>query len=654
MASASKDRSSTRMEPADMPHLLLGRYRVLEERGHGGFGTVSVCWDPRLMRRVAIKTISLHPQSEQAQALLRGALAESRTASMLAHPNIVSMLDFEADAQSAYIIMEYVEGASLSELLDATDDHMLTFDEAACVAEAVGEALSYAHDNGVLHLDIKPDNILIDESGRVRLADFGMATLSSATGYGGPTGGTVGYMPPEQILVGAVDVRTDVFAFASVMYEALTGARPFAAPTPEESLDLVCGVLADPCALNEDIPAQAADALLRALDPDPEGRQESVAEFTDELRRGLGSPRAGRRSLAGLVQDVTSDEMTEQDWQTRPTAGLPGGAGGQGVAPGLGGAQAGAARTPGSDAGPEQFPVSEYGVLTKALPRSPSVALRALAAGSAGLMAGVSVLALVGATSTNAAIAAPIAAWVAGLVTGGVGLAAPQLAAALALAALVAACFGLQLWALAPVLLVLAGAWWALVARSEPFASGAPLSAALALNPATPIPAQLSGLIMTPAHATLSAALSFVVALALASLAGSPSLGPLDPASFAQSNPQAAASALVELVKNPQVWAEGVGWVGAAAALSALASNGGFGRCYLGSFCALVICAGVQAGVACVELGPAWTLPQTNGLVGSFASFILMCSIVFLFGTPRAVFAPEADGKTGNEPAREG
>ena len=254
--------------------LLLGRYRVLEERGKGGFGAVSVCWDPRLMRRVAIKCIPLHmaepvvkpsrkraarnipmaggldsvelaalaakmggvqaapdPAAEQAEreTLLRAALAETRTASMLSHPNIVSMLEFEHDNENAYIIMEYVDGASLAELLDATDDGLLTADEAAAVVEGVCDALQFAHDNGVLHLDIKPDNILVDLSGRVKLADFGMAALSSVTGFSGLHGGTVGYMPPEQIEGSGVDVRTDVFAFACVMYEALTGVRPFAA-----------------------------------------------------------------------------------------------------------------------------------------------------------------------------------------------------------------------------------------------------------------------------------------------------------------------------------------------------------------------------------------------------------------------------------------
>ena len=318
--------------------LLLGRYRVLETRGEGGFGTVYVCWDPRLMRRVAIKSIRLKPQAPQGSlvegvpdylsdarrsALLRAALDETRTASMLPHPNIVQMIEFDNDDEHAYIIMEYVEGASLAELLDATEDGLLTADEAAAVVEGVCDALEFAHDNGVLHLDIKPDNIMVDMSGRVKLADFGMATLSSMTGYSGARGGTVGYMPPEQAEGGEVDVRTDVFAFAAVMYEALCGFSPFNADTLARSRELVLAGAPDPCALSDSIDVRAADALLDALEPDPDARTPSAAEFAAQILPALGRPRQGRRSLAGLVRDVLDDSQPAEaapDDETPPIA----------------------------------------------------------------------------------------------------------------------------------------------------------------------------------------------------------------------------------------------------------------------------------------------------------------------------------------------
>ena len=205
---------------------LLGRYRVLARRGAGGFGTVCTCWDTRLQRRVAIKRIPLLA-TEDADGISAStadeALAEARTACLLAHPNIVTVYDFEADGTYAYLVMEYVDGLNLAELLARVEDGVLTHDECAHVLRSVAAALTYAHENGVLHLDIKPTNIMIDRQGTVKLADFGMATLASAAGYGGARGGTVGDMPPEQIERDLGDERADIFSLAVVVWQALTG-----------------------------------------------------------------------------------------------------------------------------------------------------------------------------------------------------------------------------------------------------------------------------------------------------------------------------------------------------------------------------------------------------------------------------------------------
>ena len=155
----------------------------------GGFGSVEVCLDARLQRRVAIKRIPLAAPFEVASNDARAdALAEARTASLLQHPNIVTVIDFTYDSAYAYLVMEYVDGMSLEEFLATVDGNSLTYDECACIADALAQALSYAHENGVLHLDIKPANVLIDRSGHVKLADFGMATLTSAAGFGGARG----------------------------------------------------------------------------------------------------------------------------------------------------------------------------------------------------------------------------------------------------------------------------------------------------------------------------------------------------------------------------------------------------------------------------------------------------------------------------------
>ena len=635
----------------ELPELMLGRYRVLEERGKGGFGTVSVCWDPRLMRRVAIKVIPLHgprkkggeadehaddlaymdPQARameqaRASALLRAALSETRTASMLPHPNVVSMLEFESDENNAYIIMEYVEGASLAELLDATEDGLLTADEAAAIADAVGDALAFAHENGVLHLDIKPDNILVDASGRVRLADFGMAALSSITGFGGAAGGTVGYMPPEQIQAGQVDVRTDVFAFAAVMYEALTGVRPFAAQTAKQSLELICGQIADPCALNDVVSPLTADAVLSALEPDPEMRPTSVRALTDEMLAGLGSPRAGRSSLASLVADVTSDEQDEDADE--------------------------------EGAWDEDAAWDERGPLARSFPRLAGWLARVLAGFTAAWLAALSSMVW---ASAGVALASQGAlqmgtvggAVLVGLVVGVLGTLIPQLAGALAIVALVAASLAMRAWALAAVVLVAGVAWWLFCVRSQPDATGAPLAAGIGAQAASPVPSALCGLLHTPGRAAVSAAMAFVVALALCALAGIGSLSSPGAAAYGMAAPVRVQASFVSLVGDPATWVSAAGWVGAAAALSALCSSGGKGRCYLGILAYTCVLLAFQVVITRMENGGLWASPAPEAVVGILASSILVTCILCLFGPPRSFLGEGRENGPDDDLARE-
>ena len=220
--------------PLSTGDMLLGRYRIMGSCGTGGFGTVLACWDTRLQRRVAIKRMQLVSAEGAAPsaATLAEGLAEARASSTLTHPNIVTVFDFEADESFAYLVMEYVDGITLTELLNRVEGGTLTGDEVAYLVQAVAGALSFAHRSGVLHLDIKPSNIMIDREGAIKLCDFGMATLASAAGYGDARGGTVGYMPPEQILGELVDERADVFSLAVVAWQALAGRGPVGGPRP--------------------------------------------------------------------------------------------------------------------------------------------------------------------------------------------------------------------------------------------------------------------------------------------------------------------------------------------------------------------------------------------------------------------------------------
>lgn len=312
---------------------LLKRYRPLQTRAAGGFGSVEICLDGRLQRRVAIKRIPLaSPYNRTTTETTASALAEARTASMLQHPNIVQVIDFTYDSSYAYLVMEYVDGMSLEEFLAQVEGNSLTYDEAACVADALVQALSFAHENGVLHLDIKPANVLIDRSGHVKLADFGMATLASAAGFGGARGGTIGYMAPEQLNGEVVDERSDIFSLAAVLYESLCATAPFRAGTPEDSLKNIKKGVLYPGDLLPDIPSTSEEALLCALSPDADARMADVGLFGDYFLANLGNPRDGRKSLARIIERLTSDDGEEENeispagpvWELDPAEGYLG------------------------------------------------------------------------------------------------------------------------------------------------------------------------------------------------------------------------------------------------------------------------------------------------------------------------------------------
>ena len=238
-------------------------------------------------------------------------LDEARTAAMLSDPSIVAVYDFEIQDSTAYLIMEYVEGMTLTELLRDHDDR-LTLDVVAAVFEAVAHALEVAHENGVLHLDIKPDNILINASGQVKVTDFGLATLADAQGFGVAGGGTIGYMPLEQMRQENLDARCDEWALASVTYEMLAGENPFLAPNLFQAQEAIeDGELVLPSLCWDNLDPAADDPIFYALDPEREERYETVADFAEELSPFLGDPAKGRAELADIVAGPEEEEEPE-------------------------------------------------------------------------------------------------------------------------------------------------------------------------------------------------------------------------------------------------------------------------------------------------------------------------------------------------------
>ena len=287
--------------------LILDRYRPLADLGSGGFGSVVLAFDTRMARRVAIKRLAL-PGSVSGRSLGRTGLAEARTAAMLNHPAIVTVHEWDADDTDAYIVMEDIDGASLADLIDERDEP-LDADEAAWVIESVGSAVAFAHDNGVLHLDLKPANVLVARDGRVKVADFGIAALTDMSGHAQGTSGTLGYMPPEQLRGQRLDERTDVWALGALFYELLTRANPFDADTVEGSLfKIEVAPVPAPSEFEPSLGADIDDILLVALSPDPDDRYGSVEEFVADLAPLLGDARRGRQRLAEYLDDSLGDE----------------------------------------------------------------------------------------------------------------------------------------------------------------------------------------------------------------------------------------------------------------------------------------------------------------------------------------------------------
>lgn len=322
--------------------LILDRYQPTYEAGSGGFATVVVAWDTRIQREVAIKCLPLEDAStrtlsaDQINAGLNNlqnpyadgesvsimldsgfaeknsipGLEEARTAALLNDPNIASIYDFEIQGNTAYIIMELVDGISLTDLMQYFPQ-AIDADVVAAVFKAVSHALEVAHKNHVLHLDIKPDNVLINTNGQVKVVDFGLARLADGFGFGVATGGTIGYMPPEQMEREELDERCDQWALASLTYEMLTrGDNPFRANSIEDALDTIYDAeIVIPSLCMKDVDEQLDDAIFKALDPDKEGRYPSVHAFARDVKPALGNAKQGVKKLAKVVAlAIGSDE----------------------------------------------------------------------------------------------------------------------------------------------------------------------------------------------------------------------------------------------------------------------------------------------------------------------------------------------------------
>lgn len=291
--------------------LILDRYRPLADLRKGGHGAVVLAYDTRMARRVAIKRLPLPLDAAGRPAATRG-LGEARTAALLNHPGIVTVHEWDTDADEAFLIMEFVDGLSLADLLDRTGGP-LDIDEAAAVLEGVAAALGFAHDNGVLHLDLKPDNVLVTREGCIKVADFGVSALTGLGGEAAGLGGTLGYMPLEQLIGEPLDARADEWALAALTYEMLTGARPFDAAHVDDAIFRIEMMdVPPPSSFSKRLPVGIDEIVMTALSTRRAERYASAEGFAAALLPHLGDPREGRDSLARLVSALAEELEPEE------------------------------------------------------------------------------------------------------------------------------------------------------------------------------------------------------------------------------------------------------------------------------------------------------------------------------------------------------
>ena len=262
------------------------RYRIVRKIGAGGFADVFEAVDLKLDRDVALKVI------DERRSVSSRVVREVEAAASLAHPGIVSLLDFFTDGQRSFIVWELVRGRSLAELSGDLSDG-----EAVAAAAQVLGALAYAHSQGVVHRDIKPHNVMVDEDGRVKVMDFGIARLMDAETLTseGDMLGTVAYMSPEQAGGKRAGPPSDVYSTAIVLYELLTGSNPVRGSTPAETIaNVIAGRMPSLADVRPDLPLELVDAVDVALLRDPMQRPSAV-ELEDALRAVAG--RLGGRRL---------------------------------------------------------------------------------------------------------------------------------------------------------------------------------------------------------------------------------------------------------------------------------------------------------------------------------------------------------------------
>jgi beta-lactam-binding protein with PASTA domain/tRNA A-37 threonylcarbamoyl transferase component Bud32 len=296
--------------------LVDGRYRVRARIARGGMATVYVATDLRLERRVALKVMHGHLSDDT--VFQSRFIQEARAAARLADPHVVNVFDQGQDGEMAYLVMEYLPGITLRELL--REQRRLSIPQTITIMDAVLSGLAAAHRAGIVHRDVKPENVLLAEDGRIKIGDFGLARATSAnTATGQMLLGTIAYLAPELVTRGTADARSDIYALGIMLYEMLTGEQPYKGEQPMQiAYQHATDSVPRPSAKNPGVPEPLDELVLWATERQPDERPVDARAMLDRLReieKDLGvHPQVVRPTPIGVVVgDGASDsgELTK-------------------------------------------------------------------------------------------------------------------------------------------------------------------------------------------------------------------------------------------------------------------------------------------------------------------------------------------------------
>lgn len=263
----------------------LGRYEIIGELGQGAMGIVYKAKDPLIDRVVAIKTISLNLAMEEKEEYEARFYQEAKAAGRLSHPNIVTIYDVGKSGDVAYIAMEFLEGRELRDVLN--EDPLLPISKVLDIVVQVAQGLAYAHEHGIVHRDVKPANIMVVRDGHVKITDFGIARMASASvrTQTGMVLGSPKYMSPEQVMGKTIDQRSDIFSLGVMLYEMITGQVPFNGENVNAIMYQILNAVPSPLnTLNPAVPDMLNFIVAKALAKAPDDRYRDAGEFANDLR----------------------------------------------------------------------------------------------------------------------------------------------------------------------------------------------------------------------------------------------------------------------------------------------------------------------------------------------------------------------------------